>query len=83
MASFRFFPVFPGGAGPVDVYEQLFQAEKTRLTESDYHVYEKDYVGDPATDIENLLVDLNHRDQLIVIHHNAEGTVNPARHSDL
>jgi len=83
MASLTFFLFIPVSVGPFDVYDQLFQADETRLTESDYHTHKKDYVCAHATDIEDLLIDLNQCDQLIVIHHHAEGKVNPARHSDL
>ena len=66
-----------------EVYNQLFQVDYTRLADNYYHKYENDYVDDPATAIENVLVDFNKCDQLIVVHHHAEGKVNPVRHLDL
>jgi len=83
MASLTIIIFIPISVGSFDVFDQLFQAEVARLTKSDYHTHEKYYVWDPATDIEDLLIDLNQCNQLIVIHHHEEGKVNPARHSDL
>ena len=65
------------------VHEKLFQAEQTQLPGSNYQVHEKDCVNNQATDIEDLLLDFDKRDQLIIVHRHAEGKVYPARHLEL
>ena len=65
------------------VHHQLFQAEQTRLPKSDYQKQENYCISDQATEIENFLIYLNKRDQLIVVNRHAEGKVNIALHSQL
>ena len=67
----------------LDIYEQLFKAFYVGVTESDYYECEKDHVDGPATWIEDLMVGLYHRGQLIVVHQHAYGKVNPTCRSDL
>ena len=75
--------ILPLVIGPFHVYDQLSQAKYTRLPETYYHEQEKDCDDDQAADIEDLLVDLDKRDHLIVVHNHAEREVNPACHSEL
>ena len=78
-----FRPVFNIKVGPFYLYNQLFQADQTQITEGYCHKQETDYIDGPATEIENILVDFNKCDRLIIIYHHAEGKVNPFRHSDI
>ena len=69
--------------GPLHAHDKLFQADHTWLPEIHYHEEENDCDDDQAADIEDLLVDLDKRDHLIVVHNHAEREVNPACHSEL
>ena len=53
------------------------------MPESNYQEHEKDCVNNQTTDIEDLLFHFDKRDQLIKVHHHAEGKVNPAHRSEL
>jgi len=69
--------------GPFYKYNQIFEVNQTRIAESDYHEYETDYVDEPATIIENVLLDFNKCDQLIITHHHAKCKINPFHYLDL
>jgi hypothetical protein len=64
-------------------HEQLFQAQDARLSQSNCQEHEKDRVNNQAIDIEDLLFDFDKRGQLIIVHHHAEGKVDPTHHSGL
>jgi len=61
-ASLIFISVFHIGLALLFTHEQLFNAFQTRVAEIDYYVYENDDVVGPTTEIEDLLVGLDHRD---------------------
>ena len=63
--------------------EKLFQAQDARWPQSNKQEHEKDCVTSPATDIEDLLFDFDKRGKLIIVHHHAEGKVDPTHHSGL
>jgi len=81
--SLIFPTIFHLGVALLDTHEQLFKAFQTRVAESDYHEHEKDHVGGPTTEIKDLLVGLDHRDQLIVVYSHAYCKVNPTGDSYL
>ena len=53
------------------------------MPESSCQEHEKDCVNNQATDIEDLLFGFDKRGQLIIVHHHAEGKVDPTHHSGL
>jgi len=69
--------------GLLKFFYQLFKIEQIRLSESNYQEYEKDCVNNQATDIEDLLFDLDKSDQLVIVYQHAEGAVNPTHYSGL
>jgi len=69
--------------GFLKFFGQLFKAEQNRLPKSSCQEHEKDCVNNQATDIEDFLFDFDKRDQLIIVHQNAESAVNPTHHSGL
>ena len=59
MESLNLPPVLHIKVGPFYMLNQLFQADYTRIAESDYHKNETYNVYDPATEVENVLFDFN------------------------
>jgi len=80
LVMFNLLPVYHICTGLFQFYDQLFQAEQNRLPESNYQEREKDCINNQAADIEDILFDFDKHDQLIIVHRNAEGKVNPAHH---
>ena len=61
----------------------MFEVEETPLTKIHYYKQKNAGVNDPATYIKHLLFHFDKRDQLVVVHRNAESKVNPPHYSKL
>ena len=83
LGSLIFLLVFPICLVTFYVDYKLSQADHTWLPEIHYHEEENDCDDDQAADIKDLLVDLDKRDHLVVVHNHAERIINPACHSEL